>query len=552
MSLTHLTIRDIILVKKVDIQVGSGLCVLTGETGAGKSILLDAFGFVLGERANTRLIRQGAEKASVSASFDVKSVSSLSDILEESDIQWEDSEELVLRRTIDTQGKSKAFVNDQVVSISLLKRIGELLVEVHGQHDQKGLLDHKTNRRVLDQYGQLVSLQKQVADLYTAYQTVKLKQENLIELQKKAAQEEDYLRYVYNELDKLDLTINEEALAQKRQRLMNKEKMIGSLNDAYHVLTEQALAKQLINAQQHLNKLTSLEPKIVPLLQALERAVIEVSEVESQLQNLLGEEESEEDSLESIEQLLFALRAVARKHQVEVSELSKVKTAIQEKLEAITNHESVMANLAIELANKKQAYLKKATELSSERQKSAQHLETKIHAELADLKMGGTIFKVGFEPLTEEQWSADGIDKIIFLASTNPGSPLSPLSTIASGGELSRFMLALKVSLSHVKSTPTLIFDEIDTGIGGATADAVGKRLQLLGKDLQVLVVTHQPQVASKGQTHLKITKTQENGETITQMEILNKQERQEEIARMLAGEDITNEARAAAAKLLI
>lgn len=550
--LIQLSIRNIILIHQLDIELTRGMCVLTGETGAGKSILLDALGFAIGERVSGKLLRSGEEKGSVTASFNIKSQPHLAALLEAHDITKE-GDEVIIRRTIDTLGRSKAYINDQPVTAQLLRTLGEQLVEVHGQHDQRGLLDSRTNRQVLDRYASLEASLKETNLAYYAYLDAKQRKDELLELNAKAEQEKDYIKYVCQELDALDFSVDEETLAIKRQRLMHQEKIIHGIEHAYEQLTDDTpLERRMVAAQSELQKLIEIEPSCKPIIESLERSIIELNEAEHALHFLLHQRPQDLGSLEKIEQSLFALRGASRKYHISIDQLPVFRASMQSKLDQLENFDISLKEIEEELIRAKNVYIENAKILSQKRHESAKNLEDKLMYELKGLKMESTNFKVQIESLEEHEWSKEGIDRVTFVASTNPGSPLAPLAKIASGGELSRFMLAMKVALSGIKSIPTLIFDEIDTGIGGATADAVGKRLKLLAKELQVLVVTHQPQVASKGNLHFKINKQQKANATFTTVTTLSDQERQEEIARMLAGENITTEARAAAEKLLI
>jgi DNA repair protein RecN (Recombination protein N) len=549
--LTQLSIRNIILIQQLDIELGAGMCVLTGETGAGKSILLDALGFAIGERASAKLLRPGEEKGSVTASFNIKAQPQLIAMLQSQDISVEGNE-LIIRRSIDTLGKSKAYMNDQPVTGQFLKTVGEQLIEVHGQHDQRGLLDSKTNRHVLDRYGCLDALLKETFLAYQVYHNTKVRKDELLALHAKAEQEQDYIKYVCQELDALDLGVDEELLAQQRQRLMHQEKIIYGLGNAYELLSGSTpLERNIVGAQSELQKLIDMEPQCKTIIETLERAAIELNEAEQSLNLLMHQRPQDAGSLEKIEQSLFALRGASRKYHVPTNQLGEFREQMQRKLDQLENFDISLMEIEQALQEAKKHYMEVTGILSKQRHEAATRLETKIMSELKGLKMDSTIFKVQVEPLSENDWSNEGRDRIIFLASTNPGSPLAPLAKIASGGELSRFMLAMKVALSGIKSTPTLIFDEIDTGIGGATADAVGNRLKTLAQHVQILVVTHQPQVASKGNIHFKISKDQHANATFTKVAPLCSEERQEEIARMLAGQDITSEARAAAEQLL-
>lgn len=550
--LIQLSIQNIILIQQLDITLEKGMCVLTGETGAGKSILLDALGFALGKRASAKLLRSGEERGSVTARFDVGNRPEIHGMLQLQGLELEEGE-LIIRRTIDSAGKSKAYVNDQPVTTVWLQELGSQLIEVHGQHDQRGLMDSKTNRQVVDEFGQLAPLAKQTAEAYHTYRRIKSEREALIALHEKAEQEQDYLRYVYQELQNLDLTVDEAALAEQRRRLMHDEKIKQAVSEAYDLLAgSESLERKMVSAQNTLHKFIEIEPLCQSIIQALERAVIEVNDAQEQLERLMHARPSQEMSLEKIEQTLFALRGASRKYHVPVEGLAALREDIKHKLTQLQDYDTVLSEIDRALAEAKKCYLDIATSLSKQRHNVSTKLEVNIMSELRALKMESTVFKVQSDTLPETEWGAAGIDRITFMASTNPGSPLEVLGKIASGGELSRCMLAIKVALSGIKSIPTLIFDEIDTGIGGATADAVGKRLKMLGEHVQVLVVTHQPQVASKGTLHLKITKHQRAGSTVTELELLTHEKRLEEIARMLAGQDVTQEARAAAGKLLL
>ena len=549
--LLSLAIRNIVLIDALDISFTSGLCVLTGETGAGKSILLDALCFALGDRGNPRLLRHGAKQGSVTAEFDVSKSPAIRQLLEEQGM--EPSETLYLRRVVSEDGKNKCFINDAPVSVNLLRQMGEMLVEIHGQHEQRGLLEASTHRSIIDAYGLLYAPLSAVERNYVAWRQAADELKHLEELQAAALREEDYLRHISKELGDLHPEQGEEdTLAAKRSLLMNKEKLVGTLQSAIDELVgSHPIENALSSAQRTLTRNSQLaaEGSFDPAIDALERAAIEVGEAVSHLEKLAGSL-AEGDDLEHVEERLFALRAASRKFGRPVDELPEYLAEITTKLSLLDHQTSHMTKLAEEVAQTKSAYIAAATELTTLRQASALKLEQALLAELRPLKMDQMRFHVAIEPLPQESWAAHGVDKVHFLVATNPGSPLGALAKIASGGELSRFMLAVKVVLSAVNSVPVMIFDEIDTGIGGAVADAVGKRLEMLGESLQVLVVTHQPQVAARGASHLKVRKQVVEGATITSVSTLADHERNEEIARMLSGAEITEEARAAAVKL--
>jgi DNA repair protein RecN (Recombination protein N) len=545
--LTNLLIKNILLIEKLDIEFQSGLCVLTGETGAGKSILLDSLIFVLGARASSKLVRQGATQGMVTAVFDVSKNALVRTLLMEHGIELEDS--VLLKRVIEQDGKSKTFINDTPVSLSFLKQVGENLIEFHGQHEQKGLLEAGSYLSILDSYGELLPHVKEVRDTFVKWREL---ERELVELQtsiNNAALEEDYLRYVIKELHELNPQIGEEEqLASERATLMNKEKIIGSIQSALSELQgPHDVEKAISSAQRTLLKSTNFSAAV----DALERANIELKEAIETLENNLKEISSENKDLDEVETRLFALRAASRKFNCQPDELPNHLEQLEKRLSSLTHHEENIAETKKKVEAQKQLYFTKANALSESRKATANKLEEAILKELKPLKMEKAIFKVQIEAVTENQISPNGIDKVMFLISTNPGMAPAPLGKIASGGELSRFMLATKLVLSKINSVTTIIFDEVDTGIGGATADAVGKRLALLSKSMQIIVVTHQPQVAAKADYHLLVRKEQKKQTTETIIEPLFGDKRKEEIARMLAGEEITDEAKAAATILL-
>lgn len=551
--LVQLAIRDIVLIEQANIPFANGLCVLSGETGAGKSILLDSLGLAIGNRAETRLVRAGKEQGVVTAEFDISGHKTLHTTLAELGIALED-DTLIIRRILTNDGKSRCFLNDQPVSVTVLKTVGEMLVEIHGQHDQRGLLDPASHRDLLDAFG---GLEKERKATETAYAAWRSKANALAELQAqvaKAQAEEAYLRHMLGELEALNPQAGEEnTLAEKRQQMMQGEKRIAAIQSALDELQgTTSVATSLHAAVRMLTRSTALEAGATEkVMQTLERAAIEVDEAVADLERIAHESQFSPAELERAEERLFALRGLARKHNTAVDELCNLMESTRAKLALLENQTTSMGALEQEVAATRAAYHSAAEILSGKRRKSAATLEKAVMAELEGLKMGGTVVRVALEPLAEDNWQAEGMDKVAFLASTNPGSPAAPLHKIASGGELSRFMLALKVAMRDVRSTPTVIFDEIDTGTGGAVADSIGRRLARLGEVAQVLVVTHLPQVAARGGHHLHVSKAAKDNVTRTQVVPLSQQERGEELARMLAGEAITDEARAAALKLM-
>lgn len=549
--LTHLSIRDVVLIDRLDLQFHGGLGVLTGETGAGKSILLDSVGLALGQRAEARLVRHGCEQASVTAAFDMPGDGTLSGLLAEHGI--EDEGTLVLRRILNADGRSRAFVNDQPVSIGLLRDIGARLVEIQGQFDQQGLMDPATHRGLLDGYAGITPL---LTDCRKAFQALRDAQAALTTAREEAAASkanEEYLRFASAELATLDPREGEEAaLSEERSRLQNADRITQAVEAARHLLEEGGVEQALGQAGRSVQQAAGMAGDILtPALEALDRATIEVQEVLNELNRAMGMIDAGDGRLEAVEERLFALRDLARKHGVPPENLHLVKAEIDEKLALIEAGESDIAELvkAVEAARKR--YRAAADALSAERRQAAERLDDGVNRELGPLRLEKAHFRTEVGALEEDQWGPDGWDRVRFLVATNPGAPPGPLGKIASGGELSRFLLALKVTLAETGGAPTMVFDEVDSGIGGATAAAVGERLNRLARDRQILVVTHSPQVAALGARHWQVAKSPRGDQMVTAVNPLDADHRLEELARMLSGAEITDEARAAAQRLL-
>lgn len=551
--LLTLSIRNVVLIDKLDLDFKPGLSVLTGETGAGKSILLDSLGLLLGNRAETSLIRQGEEKLTVTGTFTQPESPELRKVLEEYDLEAED--EIIIKRSLTIDGKSKIFFNDQPVSAKALKEIGHFLVEIHGQFDNQGLLNPSNHIDILDAYGDYKELLLATAQAYRQYQQIKTAR---IEAQKTIEQakiDEENLRHWCSELREMNIQNNEEEkISQRRQELMNAEKIIESIKNAYGVLTEGAdVQTALRQAQSSVDRLNSLvNNRYKSLAEMLEQAAINVSESVTELEDISSHIFTNQNELESIEERLFALRGLVRKHQVAaIADLPDVLADFEKRLSAIEYGEDNLNKLRHLEEESKLTYMKQANDLRAKRKDAAIKLDKNVMSELKTLKMEKAKFVTEIGECEESNWSAKGADTVTFTVSTNPNSPQGPLNKIASGGELARFMLALKVNLAQSSQIGTMIFDEVDAGVGGAAAQAVGERLAKLAQIVQVLVVTHAPQVAAKGNNHLKVEKHTVNNITTTTVKELNDKERREEVARMLAGEVITDEARAAA-KVLI
>ncbi len=555
--LTQLSIRNIVLIESCDITLASGLCVLSGETGAGKSILLDSLGLVLGARADAGLIRRGEQQGMVTAEFDISENPQARHILEELGLEPEAS--LIVRRTVSADGKTRCHINDQTVTVAALKRLGEVLVEVHGQHDQRSLMDASLHRDMLDDYAGQISKRKQVAAAYAEW---KQHVDALVGLRaqiEQAAREQDYLRHMHNELTQLAPEIGEEdALTTQRTTMMQSEKLFELLGQAIGELNAgKGVAASVRAAQRSLARspLAGTEA-LSAVIESLEKAAIEAEEATYALEKIGEDSKFDAAKLERIEERLFALKAAGRKYNMPVEELAKLREEVAGKLSLMDSQEHKVAELTKAADAAKKRFSEVAAKLSAARSKAAEKLRKAVESELAPLKMENTRFHVRVEPQQEAAWAEHGMDSVHFECATNVSKgakdiAYAPLSRIASGGELSRFMLALKVSLSSVRQATTLIFDEIDTGTGGAVADAIGQRLGRLGKAAQVLVVTHLPQVAACGNQHLLVAKYEKGKKIITEVKQLSSAERKEELARMLAGATITQEARKAAQKLL-
>ena len=554
--LTHLSIRDVVIVDKLDVDFAAGLCVLTGETGAGKSIVLDSLGLALGGRADAALIRTGADKLTVSASFTLAKKQPAFALLAAQDMSIED-DELVLRRVVNADGRSRAFINDQPVSVGLLRDIGALLVEVHGQFETHGLLDPTTHILALDAYRRAKSRDDSDTNCAVAWAawraaaaTLKTAQDTLAS----ALAEEETLRHQVDELSKLAPKPGEEQeLTGTRSLLRHGEQIMKAMTEARATISDTTDVEATLRGA--LTKITRVAAqaggRLDTLCQALDRAAIEAGEALRELDRVWADFDADPAALERAEERLFALKAAARKHGCAVDDLAGVLDTLKTRLAAIDGGADQVKRLAAAEKTARLAYDQAAQKLSLARQDAAKTLDKLVAKELPPLKLDKATFRTVVAAKAESAWNESGMDRVAFEISTNPGLPPGPLDKIASGGELARFMLALKVVLAGSQDRAALIFDEVDAGISGATANAVGERLARLAKNVQVIVVTHAPQVAARGDNHWRVSKTSRAGQTSTKVEQLAKDERREEIARMLAGEKVTAEARAAADSLL-
>ena len=550
--LKSLSIRNVVLIDKLDLDFQNGFSVLSGETGAGKSILLDSVGLLLGKRAEVGMIRSGCDKLSVCGSFEIADKKGeLAALCAEYDLDFE--HEIIIKRTLNQDGKGKIFFNDQPITQKLLKEIGSYLVEIHGQFDNQGLLNPATHLSVLDNYGAYPEKITAMKAAFVVYKKAKDERVNAEEKIAQAKADEENLRHWVDEFQKIQPRENEsEELEEKRRQMMNAEKILENLDAAYKAMSQGGVQSSLRQAQTAISRVNALlNGKFDNIYTLLDTALVNADEAGEEIENASNEVSLNQNELDAVEERLFALKALARKHNTSVDELPQVWQQMEESLRNLERGEDDIENLRKLEDSAYKDYVKKATEVSQARLAAALRLDGKIQAELPDLKMEKARFMTQISTKPESQWNENGRDDVCFMVSTNPNTPYGSISKIASGGELARFMLALKVNLAQTSQVETMIFDEVDTGIGGATAQAVGEKLSKLGEQVQVLVVTHSPQVAAQSKYHYKVEKTTVDNVTTTSLRELSAVEKTEEVARMLSGEHITNEARAAA-KVLI
>jgi DNA repair protein RecN (Recombination protein N) len=549
--LTALAIRDVVLIEALDLEFASGLGALTGETGAGKSILLDALGLALGARAESGLVRGGAAQAVVTASFELPGDHAAADLLRENGLEAEPGEPLVIRRIVKADGGSRAFINDQPASAALLRELGAYLVEIHGQHDDRGLLNPRGHRALLDAFGRL-----DTRPVAAAHREWREAEERLHAAQadlEAAARDREWLEHAVAELEAFGAEPGEEAeLAAERSDMQKGARLGDDLTTiAGHLDGSEGGLAQIRQAARRLDRIAGEHVLLGEALAALDRAVIEASEAEDRLAAASEALSHDPARLETVETRLFELRALARKHRVEPDQLAPLAAELAERLARIEAGSEGLAKLEAGLKAARATYEAEAEALGKARRAAAARLDAAVAAELAPLKLDAARFRTVVEPLAEGQWGPAGRDRVEFEISTNPGAPFAPLVKIASGGELSRFILALKVALAEEGGATTMIFDEIDRGVGGAVASAIGERLSRLSGGAQLLVVTHSPQVAARADRHWLIAKSHDGLVTRTSVQALGTSERREEIARMLSGAEVTDEARAQAARLL-
>lgn len=550
--LTALSIRDVVLIEALDLEFGPGLGVLTGETGAGKSILLDALGLALGARGESGLVRQGAAQAVVTASFDPPSPgSAIANVMAQNGLELEPGEPLLIRRIVRADGGSRAFLNDSPASAGLLRELAPHLVEIHGQHDDRGLLNPRGHRALLDAFARLDT--GSVAAAHRAWRAAEDALAVARAEQNLAERDREWLEHAVAELQALNPEPGEEeVLAERRATMQRGEKVAGELQAIAELFAgSDGAFSQLRQAARILERVADQHAALGEALAAIDRALIEGDAAQDQIDAAAEALAFDPAALEADEARLFELRGIARKHRVQPEELPALRDALAERLGRLQQGGAGIAALEQAAQAAHAAYRDAAHALSAARTEAAARLDRAVETELKPLKLDAARFRTSVEPLDAAQWSASGMDRVEFLVSTNPGAPFAPLVKIASGGELSRFILALKVALAEEGGAGTLIFDEIDRGVGGAVASAIGERLARLAGTAQLLVVTHSPQVAARGSAHLLIAKRHDGIVTRTGVTPLTPDQRREEIARMLSGAEITDEARAQAARLL-
>jgi DNA repair protein RecN (Recombination protein N) len=546
--LRQLAIHNIVLVERLELEFEAGLGVLTGETGAGKSILLDALGLALGARADTGLVRSGQEAASVSAEVDLASDHPVIGLLDEQGIAIEPGEPLIVRRTLKTDGGSRAFIGGASVPAGLLRDVGALAVEIHGQHDDRGLLNPKGHRALLDAFGRL-----DTAAVEHAWAEVTRIEAELLEARTAAANAErdrEWLEHASGEIEALAPEEGEESrLAEERAAMQAGLKAGDSLTGLDELLggSDGALA-QLRQAARRIERGAADHPMLAEALAALDRALIEASEADDRIARAAEAMAFDPARLEQVEARLFDIRGLARKHRVEPDQLATLGQQMRKQLEAIEAGGERIGDLDRQLVAARETYFAATGMLSKQRHQAASRLDVAVASELAPLKLDAARFRTA---MSAAEPGLAGTDRVEFEVSTNPGAPFGPLTRIASGGELSRFILALKVALAEAGTASTMIFDEVDRGVGGAVASAIGERLARLAEQSQVLVVTHSPQVAARASHHYRIEKSHGPDGTRTSVRKLDAGERREEIARMLSGASVTEEARAQASRLL-
>lgn len=551
--LVHLSVHNYAIVEHLDLELAAGMTVITGETGAGKSIMLDALGLALGDRADSGVVRPGADKADILASFDVSAIAEARDWLAERDLEQDGP--CILRRVITAEGRSRGYINGTPCPLGDLKSLGELLIDIHSQHEHQSLLKADTHRRLLDEFAGSQELARQV---HLAAQRWKQTRQELDRLSRSGEEQRarhQLLSYQLDELENLALGDNElENLEQEHKTLSNAGSLIGACRQVVDMCSESDAGNVLSVLTASLHRLTSFQSQPAALSEAvnlLSSAQIQVEEAVGELNRFVDNFDADPNRLQQLEERLDSIYSLARKHRVQPQELLELQQRLLEELEALNADDEAVERLGEELAAYARHYQEKAAELSALRRQAAPQLASAVEAEMQRLGMPGGRFAIELSEITQEDPQANGLENLEFLVSANPGQPMKALAKVASGGELSRISLAIQVITAQTSRTPTLVFDEVDVGIGGPTAEVVGQLLRRLGAGGQVLTVTHLPQVAAQGHQHLFVHKERGSSETRTAVSNLKKAERIEEIARMLGGVDLTKESLAHARKMV-
>ncbi|MEW8518355.1 MAG: DNA repair protein RecN [Candidatus Thiodiazotropha sp.] len=550
--LTEIQIRNLAIVSSLELELLDGLTALTGETGAGKSILIDALGLALGDRADNSMIRAESDRAEVTAVFDLRGLPAATDWLRQQEL--DEADECILRRSLSQQGRSKAFINGRAVPLQQLQELGGHLVEIHGQHAHQSLLKSGHQRDLLDAYGGVQDLAKQVKEDYRLYRDDKSRLESLTASAADRASRLDLLSFQVNELQGLNITADEwTSLGQEQRRLSHQEQLADTCSSVINGLDEEQLAlrSRLSSYVDRLNEAAELDGRLNQPQQMLDGALIQVDETLAHLRDYLNGMELDSAGLQQVEERLSAIHETARKYRVKPEQLADKQTEIEEELKLLQNSDLELDELTRLVDQRRSAYLESAGKLSGKRQDAAQRLDSEITGAMGKLGMPGGRFSVSLHRLEETRAGANGLEQVEFMVSANPGMPLQPLSKVASGGELSRISLAIQVATIRCGSTPTLVFDEVDVGIGGGVAEIVGQMLRTLAGNRQILCVTHLPQVASQAMHHFQVQKTTEKKRTWTAIAELQQEERIQEIARMLGGVRITEQTLAHAEEMI-
>lgn len=551
--LSHLSIQNFTIIDELELEINSNMTVLTGETGAGKSIIVDALMLALGGRTDTSIIKHGAERCAISATFDIEKLPAAQQWLTEHELNNEN--ECTLRRIIGSDGRSRGFINNQTIPLQVLRELGNLLVSIHGQHEHQTLLKPDKQRMLLDAYGSHTALVKSVQSIYARWRKT-YEQLNTLKTQNEQKNARyDLLKYQVQELDKLALQAEELIqLDQEQKQLANADEMLQTCQSALNLLSEndEVNAINLLNDIQHqLIPLRKLDPKFINISELINNAIIQIEEANNELQHYLERIDLNPERLQFVEQRLTQIHETARKHRVKPEELLALHQQLATELQQLENSDEYLLQIQSELDKLALEYQHTAEELTKKRQQTAKRLAPLVEKHMHELGMPGGKFQIQFEKNSEQTFTNHGLEKVEFYVSANPGQPLQPLAKVASGGELSRISLAIHVLTAKNEATPTLIFDEVDVGIGGSTAGIVGRLLRTLGEAAQVLCVTHLPQVASQGHHHFQVSKTISNKTTQTNIKLLDPAEKIEEIARMLGGVKITKQTLAHAKEML-